>query len=40
MECKLLDKEGNLKELYTKDGLHLNNLGYLKVTSVLKEYVK
>ena len=37
---KLLDKEGNLKELYTKDGLHLNNLGYLKVTSVLKEYVK
>ena len=37
---KLLDKEGNLKELYTKDGLHLNNLGYLKVTSVLKKYVK
>jgi lysophospholipase L1-like esterase len=36
---KLLDKEGNLKNLYTNDGLHLNNLGYLKVTSVLKEYV-
>jgi len=35
---KLVDDEGYLKELYTKEGLHLNNLGYLKVTSVLNEY--
>lgn len=35
----LSDKEGNLKELYSTDGLHLNNLGYLRVTSVLKDYV-
>lgn len=36
----LLDKNGNLKDIYTTDGLHLNNLGYLKVTSVLKKYVE
>ena len=35
---KLVDKEGYLKELYTREGLHLNNLGYLKVTSVLNKY--
>lgn len=35
----LTDKDGNLKERYTTDGLHLTNLGYLKVSSVLKEYI-
>lgn len=35
----LVDKSGDLKELYTKDGLHLSNLGYLKVTSILDKYV-
>ena len=34
------DEEGNLKKLYTKEGLHLTNLGYLRVTSVLQEYIK
>lgn len=37
---KLLDKEGNLKRTYTKEGLHLNNLGYIKVSSILEEYIK
>ena len=36
---KLTDENGNLKKLYTKDGLHLNNLGYLKITSILKKYI-
>ena len=36
----LTDGEGNLKKLYTKEGLHLTNLGYLRVTSVLQEYIK
>ena len=36
----LTDEEGNLKRLYTKEGLHLTNLGYLRVTSVLQEYIK
>lgn len=35
----LTDEEGNLKKLYTKEGLHLTNLGYLRVTSVLQEYI-
>ena len=35
----LTDKEGNLKELYTKDGLHINNLGYLRVTFVLQKRI-
>ena len=35
----LTDEEGNIKKLYTKEGLHLTNLGYLRVTSVLQEYI-
>lgn len=35
----LKDRENKLKKMYTYDGLHLNRLGYLKVTSVLKEYI-
>lgn len=37
---KLIDDKGNLKSAYTKEGLHLNDLGYYKVTNVLKEYLK
>lgn len=36
---ELVDEDGNLKNLYTIEGLHLNNLGYLKVTSVLEKYI-
>ena len=36
----LLDSDGNLKDIYTVEGLHLNDLGYYKVTNVLKEYLK
>lgn len=35
----LVDNEGKLKKMYSKDGIHLTNLGYLKVTSVLNKYV-
>ena len=36
----LIDEEGYLDLQYTKDGLHLNDLGYLKVTKVLTPYVE
>lgn len=36
----LIDEDGNLALKYTKDGLHLNNLGYLKVTKILTPYVE
>lgn len=36
----LVDDEGNLTLEYTKDGLHLSDLGYLKVTKVLTPYVE
>lgn len=36
----LKDSNGNLKSAYTKEGLHLNDLGYYKVTNVLKKYIK
>lgn len=35
----LLDEEGNLKDIYTKEGLHLSDLGYFKVTSSLNKYI-
>ena len=35
----LIDSEGNLKEDYTREGLHLTDLGYFKVTSSLSKYV-
>lgn len=37
---KLIDKNGNLKEVYTREGLHLTDLGYYKVTTTIKEYLK
>lgn len=36
----LTDEDGNLAIKYTKDGLHLNDLGYLKVTKILTPYVE
>lgn len=36
----LIDEGGYLDLQYTKDGLHLNDLGYLKVTKVLTPYVE
>ena len=37
---KLLDSDGNLKDIYTIEGLHLNDLGYYKVTSSIINEVK
>lgn len=36
----LVDESGSLKENYTYDGLHLNDLGYFKVTMAISKYVK
>ena len=36
----LLDDNKNLKAIYSKEGLHLTDLGYYKVTKVIKEYLK
>ena len=35
----LIDDEGNLKEEYTEDGLHLNSLGYVVITRELLPYL-
>ena len=37
---ELQDHDGNLKEIYTKDGLHLNQKGYTFLTKFLKPYVE
>lgn len=36
----LVDKDGNLKIEYTEEGLHLTDLGYLKVTKILYPYLE
>lgn len=36
----LIDKDGNLKQAYTKEGIHLTDLGYHKVTEVIKKYLE
>lgn len=36
---ELIDSEKNLKEEYTKDGLHLNDKGYEVVTEIIKKYL-
>lgn len=36
---KLIDEEGNLKEIYTIEGLHLNDLGYFRITKELEKYI-
>lgn len=35
----LTDDNGNLKVAYSKEGLHLTDLGYFKVTKVLEKYI-
>ncbi len=35
---ELADKDGNLDLKYTNDGLHMSNLGYLRVTKTLLPY--
>ncbi len=37
---ELIDDEGNLGLKFTTDGLHLSNLGYLKVTKTLLSYMQ
>lgn len=37
---ELLDDDGNLKEEYSTDGLHLSDEGYEIVTETLKEYLQ
>lgn len=36
----LLDDNKTLKAIYSQEGLHLTDLGYYKVTKVIKEYLK
>ena len=36
----ILNDKGSLKENYSIEGLHLNDLGYYKVTKVIKKYIK
>ncbi len=36
---ELIDEDGNLKEEYTSDGLHLNSLGYVVITRELLPYL-
>lgn len=37
---QMLDKDGLLKLDYTKEGLHLSDNGYQKLTNILNEYLK
>ena len=36
---KIVDENNNLRQNYTYDGIHLTDYGYLKITSILKEYL-
>ncbi len=36
---QLTDKDGNLKLEYTKEGLHITEQGYKKITNLLSQYV-
>ena len=40
MHDDLIDKTGNLKKIYTNDGIHLNKIGYIKITKKLLKYIK
>ena len=35
----LIDKNGNLKLEYTKEGLHISDKGYKKITNILMKYI-
>lgn len=37
---KLQNKKGNIKEEYTKDGVHLSTKGYEVVTDIIKPYIQ
>ena len=39
MYDNLTDKNGNMKRIYTVDGLHLNKIGYKAVASKLTKYL-
>lgn len=39
MYSELVDKDGNLDIKYTTEGLHISDLGYLKITKILYEYL-
>ena len=39
MYDNLTDKNGNMKRIYTVDGLHLNKIGYKIVASKLTKYL-
>lgn len=36
---ELIDEDGNLKLDYTKEGLHISDEGYEKVTEIIKKYI-
>ena len=36
---KLIDENGNLKQSYTKEGLHISDEGYIEITNILKQYI-
>lgn len=37
---ELIDEDGNLKEEYTKEGLHMSDEGYEVITTILKKYME
>ena len=39
MHDSLTDRNGNLKKIYTNDGIHINKLGYVIVTNKLIKYL-
>ncbi len=39
MYSELVDNEGNLSLKYTTEGIHISDLGYLKITKVLYQYI-
>ena len=39
MYDNLTDKNGNMKRIYTVDGLHLNKIGYKVITNKLIKYL-
>lgn len=36
----LMDKDGNLRDIYTNDGIHINKFGYVIITGRLYKYAK
>ena len=40
MHDRLIDRNGNLKSMYTSDGIHVNKIGYIIVTNEILKYIK